>query len=848
LYKNPKNFPLSNNRLGLLMRIAFIKVFQKKSISMNFQKIPLNPPKRGKFFVSLFLIAGLCCIAKLQAQTVTISGYIEDAQSSERLISAAIFDAKTKQGVVTNTFGFYSLTLPKGDAVITVSYIGYQPQQYQLKLRRDTVMNISLVEGLEMQTVEVNAKKQNRIENQVQTSKIVIPIEQIKKIPALFGEVDVLKVLQLLPGVQAGGEGQNGLYVRGGSPDQNLILLDGVPIYNVSHVGGLFSVFNGNAIKNVTLTKGGFPARYGGRLSSVIEIDMKEGNMKKFQGEGSIGIISSNVSIEGPIKKDVASFIVSARRTYIDAIIRPIIAIANSGTTIGRNGVELNRSVDLDLYFYDLNAKVNWKINNKHRLFLSAYTGRDVLGIGISEAEANNDANYNKTDAGINWGNLTAAFRWNWLIGKKMFSNATVTYSNYNVNTLIGYERQRDGTLTAASGSYVSGIKDWSARYDLDYIHSPKHKFKVGFGGTYHTYNPGAFQINATIRQLTLDTVLGSTTKYSFEPTAYIEDEMQIGKLLKANIGLHASAFLVDGVTYSSLQPRINLNYPIGNNMSLKASFATMQQYINLLTNESVGLPTDLWVPSTSRVKPQKSWQAVVGAAETWKDEYEVSIEAFYKKMDGVISYKEGSSFAGTQTDWQDKIVQGKGEAYGAEFFVQRKEGQLTGWIGYTLSWNNRQFDDINSGIKYPFKYDRRHDFKAVGSYKFSDKFTFTASWVYGTGNSITLYTNSFSLPTINAQRRGFDFQGTQYAVSSAGERNAFRMPAYHRLDVSFEWTKKKRLFTRIWTVGAYNAYSRANPYALYQDTQAVNGRDVPVYRQFSILPIVPSVSYGFKF
>ncbi len=809
---------------------------------MNFQKIPHS-------FVSSFLVFGLLLLgAKSQAQTVTISGYIEDAQSSERLISAAIFDAKTKQGVVTNTFGFYSLTLPKGEAVITVSYIGYQPQQFQLKLRRDTVMNISLAEGLEMQTVEVNAKKQNRIENQVQTSKIVIPIEQIKKIPALFGEVDVLKVLQLLPGVQAGGEGQNGLYVRGGSPDQNLILLDGVPIYNVSHVGGLFSVFNGNAVKNVTLTKGGFPARYGGRLSSVIEIDMKEGNMKKIRGEGSIGIISSNVSIEGPIKKEVASFIVSARRTYIDLLAKPIINAASNSATTSRGGASVTRDVNLDLYFYDLNAKVNWKINDKHRLFLSAYTGRDVLGITIKETETQNMNNYNATQAGLNWGNITTALRWNWLVNKKMFANTTITFSDYNVNSLVGYERQRDTTLTYASGNYQSGIRDWAGRMDFDYIPNPKHRIRMGFGGTYHTYNPGAFQVGAKINAISLDTILGSAKTYSFEPTLYVEDEMQLWGALKANIGLHASAFMVQGTTYSSLQPRINLNYPLGHNTALKASFATMQQNINLLTNENAGLPTDLWVPATAKIKPQTSWQAVLGAAKTWREDYEVSIETFYKAMDGVISYKEGASFFGQQNGWEDKVVQGQGQAYGAEFFVQKKEGNLTGWIGYTLSWNNRQFETINDNIKYPFKYDRRHDFKVVGSYKFSEAFTFTGTWVYGTGNSITLYTNSFSLPTINAQRRGFDFNSTQYAVSSVGERNAFRMPAYHRLDVSFEWKKQKKRYMRTWTVGAYNAYSRANPYSLFQDSQTVNGRDVPVYRQFSLIPIIPSVSYGFKF
>jgi TonB-dependent Receptor Plug Domain/CarboxypepD_reg-like domain len=800
----------------------------------------------------LLITALILLFSNLNAQkTFTISGYIEQDQSKEKLISAAVVDVKSRAGVVTNTFGFYSLTLPQGKTTLLITYIGYQPQQIEFNLRRDTVVDFQLKEGAELKTVEISAKKQDRIENQVQTSRITIPIEQIKKIPALLGEVDVLKALQLLPGVQAGGEGQNGLYVRGGSPDQNLILLDGVPVYNVSHIGGLFSVFNGDAIKNVTLTKGGFPARYGGRLSSIIEIDMKEGNMQDYHGEGGIGIISSRLSLEGPIVKNKASFMISGRRTYIDFIAKPFIkaAAASSNAGGGRGGQGISNStnsIDLSLYFYDLNAKMNWKINNKHRLYLSAYNGRDIFGADIKQTDATNTNNYNITNSGINWGNITTAFRWNYLFSNKLFVNTTATYSKYQLNSIAGYERKRDTTVQSATGKYISGIEDWAGRMDFDYLPNPKHRIRFGWGATYHTYNPGAVQLNATIRNINIDTALGSTTTYSTEPIVYAEDEIQLGAL-KANIGIHASAFGVQGTWYNSIQPRINLNYPLSNSVALKASFATMKQYINLLTNENIGLPTDLWVPATARIKPQESWQAVLGAAKTVQDEYEVSVEAYYKKMKNVISYKEGASFFGQQTNWEDKIVQGQGKAYGLELFVQKKEGRLTGWVGYTLSWNKRQFDAINSGIEYPFKYDRRHDFKVVGSYKFSETFSFTGTWVYGTGNSITLYTDAFTMPTITTQR-GFDFNSTQYAVSSVGERNAYRMPTYHRLDVGFEWKKKKKHYVRTWTVGAYNAYNRANPYSLFQDSQVVNGRDVPIYRQFSLIPIIPSVSWSFKF
>ncbi len=793
------------------------------------------------FHLFLLIIVPFSIFAQ---KTYTISGFVEQDQSNEKLISAAVLDIKSRAGVVTNTYGFYSLTLPKGLTNLLVTYVGSQSQQIQLDLQQDTILDFHLKEGVELKAVEINAKKQNRIENRVQTSQIEIPIAQIKKIPALMGEVDVLKVLQLLPGVQAGSEGQNGLYVRGGSPDQNLILLDGVPVYNVSHIGGLFSVFNGDAIKNVTLTKGGFPARFGGRLSSIIEIDMKEGDMNKIHGEGGIGFIASRLTLEGPIAKNKASFMISGRRTYIDLLVKPFLnAAANSNKGVTSNSTN---DISLALYFYDLNAKVNWKLNDKHRFFLSAYHGADVFSSDIKQVDASNSNNYNTTNAGINWGNLTTALRWNWLISNKLFANTTLTRSKYNLNSIAGYERKRDTTITSSTGTYISGIKDWAGRMDFDYIPNPNHRFRFGAGATLHTYTPGAIQLNAAIGSVSIDTTLGSQTTTATETLLYGEDEFHIG-LLKMNLGLHLSAFGVQGQWYSSLQPRINAIYPLSRDVALKGSFATMKQYINLLTNENVGLPTDLWVPATSSIKPQESWQAVLGVAKTIKDEYEVSIEAYYKKMQNVISYKEGASFFGQKNNWEDKVVQGTGKAYGAEFFVQKKEGRLTGWVGYTLSYNLRQFDEINNGIEYPFKYDRRNDFKTVVSYKFSETFSFTGTWVYGTGNAVTLYTEAFSLPTFTAQR-GFDFNSTQYAVSSVGERNAYRMPAFHRLDVAFEWKKQKKHYVRTWTLSAYNLYNRANPYSLFQDSKVVNGRDVPVYRQFSLIPIIPSIAWGIKF
>jgi TonB-dependent Receptor Plug Domain/CarboxypepD_reg-like domain len=802
--------------------------------------------------ITYFLLLFLLSINLKAQQKYTISGYFEDSASAEKLISAAIFDAKTSSGAISNTYGFYSLTLPKGNVNLIMSYVGYSDQRESFLLKKDTIINIRLRPNLELQTVEVSAQKQDRIERRTQMSQVTIPIAQIKKIPALLGEVDVLKALQLLPGVQAGGEGQNGLYVRGGSPDQNLILLDGVPVYNVSHVGGFFSVFNGDAVKNVTLTKGGFPARYGGRLSSIIEIDMKEGNMKEFHGEGGIGLISSRLTLEGPIKKDVASYMISARRTYVDALLIPILKLAATNNANGNQ----NTTVSPRLNFYDINGKINWKINEKNRLYLSAYTGEDIFGYAATTATTDG-LNVNTTDGGTNWGNITTAFRWNSVINNKLFANTTLTYSRYKVDILASNSILRNTVTTGNLAQYTSGIEDISGKVDFDYVPNPKNRIRFGLGATQHTYNPGAYQLEITSANAKLDTVLGSTKTNSVEPFVYVEDEFQLGAL-KANIGLHASGFKVGNTFYQSIQPRVGLNYPLSNDLALKASFTTMRQYINLLTNERIGLPTDLWVPSTERIKPQDAWQAAIGAAKTVQDDYEVSAEAYYKKMTNVISYREGVSYLGSDNGWEDKITQGVGETYGLELFVQKKIGKFTGWVGYTLSWNTRQFDNedptlrVNNGKVYPFKYDRRNDFKALCTYNFSEKFSFTSSWQFSTGNSVSLPEITYSAPQ-RPENVDNPFIGGGYrALEIIGDKNSYRMPSYHRLDVSFEWTKKKKRFTRTFVLGAYNAYSRANPVFLYRDSNVttVNGQTVeaPVFRQFSLLPIVPSIAYNFKF
>ena len=783
--------------------------------------------KQFRLLFILFLFSTI-----LPAQKYTISGFISDVENGEKLIAANILDQKSLAGTVTNTYGFFSLTLPLDSVILSFSYIGYQAQEIKLYLNKDVNLEIDLSSSVSLEAVEVVGEKLEKIQESSQMSRIEVPVEQIKKVPALLGEVDVLKTLQLLPGVQSGGEGQSGLYVRGGSPDQNLVLLDGVPVYNVSHLLGFFSVFNADAIKNVTLTKGGIPARFGGRLSSVLEINMKEGNSEEFHGEGSIGFISSKLTLEGPIKKDQSSFIVSARRTYVDIFARPIAKKAAK-----KNGDELTPT----LYFYDLNAKLNHRINKKHRLYLSAYIGKDVFG--IKSRDNLSDGNYTVLNGGTDWGNITSAFRWNYMITNKLFANTTITHSRYKFDFDTEFEDVYNDTKDKFAARYFSGIYDWAGKVDFDFIPNPNHYIKFGLSATHHTYEPGAFQFKIEVADSNpIDTTLGSQDAKSWEYSAYIEDDLQFGPF-KANIGLHAAAFDVDNKTYYSIQPRLGLRYLMSNNIALKASYTKMAQYINLLTNESLSLPTDLWVPSTARIKPQDSWQVAAGVATTlWKN-YEFSVEGYYKKMENVLSYKEGADFIGPDTDWQDKVTQGNGESYGVEVFLQKKKGKTTGWLGYTLSWNNRQFDEINSGKRYPFKYDRRHDLSLVLSHQFNKRISITGAWVYGTGNSITLPLYRYTSP-IQSNYGGLFYRD----IENIGDKNSFRMASYHRLDLNVELQSKKnenRRWQGTWNFGLYNAYNRNNPYFI---TTGRNDEGQRTFRQISIFPMIPSVSYKFKF
>ncbi|MCG9880063.1 MAG: TonB-dependent receptor [Bacteroidia bacterium] len=768
----------------------------------------------------------------LLAQTkYTISGFVKELGSEETLIGASVAVPKLGIGTVTNAYGFYSLTLPVGSHEMLVSYVGFKPKAFVLNLDKNIQNNIELQTDIELKEVVVNAAKQTtRFAEQTQMSVIEIPVSQIKDIPALLGEKDVLKVIQLLPGVQKGSEGNSGIYVRGGGPDQNLIILDDATVYNAFHLFGFFSLFNGDALKSVELTKGGFPARYGGRLSSVIDMRMKEGNKERFKGEAGIGILSSRLTLEGPLIKGKSSFLVSGRRTYFDVLSRPLQSEESRG----------------GYYFYDLNLKANYDINDKNKIYLSGYFGRDKFYFS---------SKYDGSESGgsLSWGNATGTLRWNQIISPKLFSNASFIVSNYQFRLSQTASYQGSKFLL----EYSSGIRDYSLKYDFDYRPNANHTLKFGAQIISHNFTPSAYVLS--------DSQIGLTEKnkqsiHAWENALYAEDDIKVGARLKLNPGLRISHFNVRNQNYVNLEPRINTAYKIKNDLAIKASYAMMNQYIHLLSNTGIGLPTDLWVPSTDYVKPQNSWQLAAGIVKDFLNKgFSISLEGYYKESGNIITYKEGASFfdydpsqasAGNATSWENNLTFGRAKSYGAEFFLQKKQGSFTGWIGYTLSWTKMRFDEVNFGKEFFARYDRRHDISIVGMYELRKEkngkrgIKLSTTWVYGTGNAITLPLSNYIGPRHRTSMGGFSFwDGT---VSEYTDRNAFRMAAYHRLDLGLQFQKQLKHYHSTIEISVYNLYNRYNPFFYYIDTP--QGSTIPKLMQITLFPIIPSISYNVKF
>lgn len=781
------------------------------------------------FFVLWFTLGTITASAQ---NKYTISGYIKDSLNGESLIGASIAVQGQAKGISSNLYGFYSITLDEGKYILVCTFIGYRVKAVSIDLKADTRINFEILpKSFLAEEVVVTSKKRDANVKNAQMGKFTLPMEQIRSIPAFLGEVDLLKTIQFLPGVRNAGEGSAGIYVRGGGPDQNLILLDDAPVYNTGHLFGFFSIFNSDAIKNVTLIKGGMPAQYGGRLSSVLDVSMKEGNNQKFQIDAGIGVIASRLSIQGPIKKNKSSFIVSGRRTYIDALTKPFIKSTSQFKGSG-------------YYFYDLNAKVNYIFSDKDRLYLSGYFGRDVFDY----VNGKQSLKFN-----IPWGNSTGTLRWNHIFNNKLFGNTTAVYNDYNFSFNAA---QNDFELKLSSG-----IRDLSLKQDFDLYPYTGHKLKFGGIYTYHKFTPSVISGR---QDSTVFKPNNAQIKYAHEAAVYLQDDWEINERLKIHAGIRYSWFQQTGPykiyetddngnrtdstvfgrgsavkTYGGLEPRFTARYALNDETSIKGSVTRNLQYIHLVSNAGTTLPTDIWVPSTYKVKPQISWLYALGLFKNFKDNmYETSLELYYKQMQNQIEYKEGF-VPSSLDDTENSFVFGNGWSYGAELFINKTKGRLTGWVGYTLSWTWRKFPDLNFGKKYPAKFDRRNDMSIVAMYELSKKWKLSASFVFGTGNSATLPQRFYIVGGILTQ---------EYS-----NINEYRLPPYHRLDFSAILTPKKNLkrkWKSEWVFSVYNAYNRMNPYFIYFDQTGspFNGSLEIQAKQVSLFPVIPAVTWNVKF
>lgn len=770
----------------------------------------------------------------------TISGYVKDANGGENLIGATIFDTTTRTGTVTNLYGFFSHTVPATKRVVlSISYLGYHDTLVSVDLSTSPTLTIELKEvSRKIGAVVVEASRQQ----ETQMSTVSVTSDEIAKMPRFMGEPDVLKTLALMPGVKSSNDNTGGMYVRGGGPDQNLILLDGATIYNSAHAFDLFSTFNNSAIKHVDLIKGGFPARYGGRLSSVIDARMREGNMQRFTGEIGAGYLLSKFTFEGPLIKNKASFLVSGRRTMLDGLTKFAEVVSRE------DSFQQTQTIT----FQDYNGKVNYILSDKDRFYLSFYNSGDLFRVTEDVITKNSGAtNTEHFDVDLHWSNSLLSGRWNHVFGPKLFANTTATYSKFNigVNVLEESTVTHDGEDVSSGyeNKFSSLIRDYGVRTQFDYFPSPKHKVKFGVNGIYHQFEPGftSVKISGTLVDDELDTVLGKQALSSVEWSVFAEDEIELGSRTMVNVGLHQSMLHVNNISYPSIQPRFAINYQVKSNLSFSGSYAEMAQFIHLLSNNTLGIPLDLWVPATKDAPPMRSRQIAAGVKWTLaKGMFEMTTETYYKSMTNLIAYREGVSITSAKERWEDKIVtNGIGDAYGIEWFFQKRKGKTTGWLGYTLSWSNRTFDDVNNGKTYPHKYDRRHDASVVIAHQLTERISLSGSWVFASGNAVTFpHTVSSPMPTL-PHLQGQQMPGRPVYVSEG--RNAVRLPNYHRLDLGVNFEKVRRRGVRTWNLSVYNAYVRKNPFFVFPAQQADGTRYL---RQISAFWIVPSISYIFKF
>ncbi len=770
-------------------------------------------------FGILFFLSHLFHSSLFAQNKFTISGSVRDKKSGESMIGASIKVAELPNvGTATNAYGFYSITLKEGAYTLLVSNTGYQTFADTIILTANVKRDVELLQGVQLDEVTVSSRKKGLNLTVAQMGVEKLNLKEVQNIPVIFGEKDILKTIQLLPGIKSAGEGNSGFYVRGGGTDQNLILLDEAPVYNASHLLGFFSTFNSDAIKDISIYKGGMPAQYGGRLSSVLDIKMNDGNNQAFKVSGGLGLISSRINIEGPLEKGKSSFIVSARRTYADAFLG-----------LAKDSALKNNT----LYFYDLNAKINFKINDKNRLFLSGYFGQDVLGFGKTFATS--------------FGNATGTLRWNHLFSDKLFSNTSIIFSKYSYEISI-----RSNT---DNFNITSKIQDVNFKQDFDWFLNDENKIRFGVNVIHHTTSPGTITVegNSNLRPSEIE------NRYALESAFYFSNEWKPSEKFNMDYGLRFSAFSLLGPakldtydangnitsttpyeagkfikTYYNLEPRISINYRLLESSSIKASYSRNIQNLHLVSNSATTSPTDLWLPSSLNIKPEIADQVSVGFYKNFKDNtFEFSTEVYYKWLQNQIDYRDGADLIANK-NVESELLSGTGRAYGIEFYLKKKFGRLNGWIGYTLSRVEKQIPGINKGEYYAARQDRTHDISIVAIYKLNERWTLSGTWVYGTGNAV-------SFPSGKYNANG---QTTFYYT----ERNGYRMPANHRMDVGATLEGKKgKKFQSSWTFSIYNLYGRENPFTIeFKDVKDDPTKTEAV--QTSLFRWVPSVTWNFKF
>jgi len=781
----------------------------------------------ARFIAFLFLFIAIWCPAQ---QSFTVSGRVVDADTGELLIGATVLAPALGTGTAANEYGFYSIAVPARDSVrLIFSYVGFQPASYSLFLTRDTAINVGLSTGFQLEEVVVQANSYQEQLNSTEMSVEAITTREVKLIPLLLGESDILKAIQLKPGIPSGSEGTTGIFVRGGSNDQNLIVLDEAIVYNASHLFGFFSTFNTDAVKDLKIYKGGFPPQYGGRLSSVIDVRLKEGNNRKFAGSGGIGLIASRLTLEGPIQKEKSSFIISGRRTYVDIFTRAV--------NRAKEGEEDFDPIP-DYFFYDLNTKINYQLGEKDRLFLSGYFGRDVFGV-----------NGDFFDFDFDWGNATGTARWNHVFSPRLFANTTFTYSDYQYNI--------QNRVTGFSFRVGSNIRDANLKTDFYFAPNNKHNIRFGGNATYHRFTVGRLKAGSD------DGLVSFSAGQDFdgmEYGAYLSDDIEVTGRLSLNGGLRLSGFGNGGAFYFGAEPRLAARYSLSERWAAKASYARMYQYLHLVSSAGVALPTDVWYPSSKQVEPQRSDQAAAGVSYILADKFFINLEGYYKSMENQLQFVDGAQLFAND-DLEQEFAVGEGEAYGLEFSIEKKQGKFTGWIGYTLALirlknfsaldPNGRFAQESEGFGPFFPvYDRRHDLSVVLLCEFTPRLTATATFVYGSGDLRWLAPGRFAFQDLY----GADFE---VVVPDYRARNNYRLPPYHRLDLGLVFHLSKRNKENNLSLSVINVYDRRNAFFIYLEPEfeqiESGGSTIEIpsriaARQVSLFPILPSLTWNFKF